>query len=222
MPSDSGFVVLPGVLENATLTPIAEALVALAGVQSRAGIRGLLRVPAVRQLASDERLLHIAQEFVGAGPVPFRATLFDKSPIANWLVAWHQDLVLPVTSRVDSREWGPWTIKAGVLHARAPASALATVVALRIHLDDSTSANGPLRVLPHTHDRGVLSRGQIEQLSREIAPVECTERAGGVVVMRPLLLHASSKSEGATPRRVLHIEYASRLRFEDDIELAVV
>ena len=33
--------------------------------------------------------------FVGPAQ-PFRATLFDKSASANWLVVWHQDTALPM------------------------------------------------------------------------------------------------------------------------------
>jgi len=80
----------------------------------------------------------------------FRATLFDKSAVSNWLVAWLQDTALPLDRRVDDSSWGPWSVKDGVLHAIAPASARATIVALRVHLDDSTLPNGPLRVLPGT------------------------------------------------------------------------
>jgi len=95
------------------------------------------------------------------------------------------------------------------------------VVALRVHLDDSTSANGPLRVLPGTHRLGLLSDERIGLLRHEIVPVECLSPAGGVVAMRPLVVHASSKSREARPRRVLHIEYATRLDLAPDIVLAV-
>jgi hypothetical protein len=56
----------------------------------------------------------------------------------------------------------------GVLHAIAPASALGQVIALRVHLDDSTAENGPLRVLPGTRVHGVLSRQQIETLATAV------------------------------------------------------
>jgi hypothetical protein len=51
--------------------------------------------------------------------------------------------------------------------------------------------------------------------------VECLSPAGGVLAMRPLLVHASSKSRDARPRRVLHIEYAAKGDLATDIELAV-
>src|SRR5262249_43860659 len=188
----------------------------------RAGARHLLSVPAVRDLADEPRLLELAAGLIGGSAVPFRATLFDKSPRVNWLVAWHQDTALPLRRRFDSPEWGPWSVKAGILYARAPASALARVVALRVHLDPSTTTNGPLRVLPGTHTRGVLGDEAIAALARTVHPVECLSPRGGVLAMRPLLVHASSKSVSTRPRRVLHLEYASSLLLENDAELAVV
>ena len=105
---------------------------------------------------------------------PYRATLFDKSPDANWLVVWHQDTALPLERRHEAEGWGPWSTKEGVVYAHAPASALHHIVA-----------------------------------------------RGGVLVMRPLLVHASSKSAAPARRRVLHIEYASTMRFEPGLTLQV-
>src|SRR5689334_11948947 len=160
-------------------------------------------------MAHECELLTIAERFIGAEPVPFRATLFDKSAASNWLVAWHQDTVLPVNRRVDDRAWGPWTLKAGVLHANAPADALERVIALRVHIDDSGPSNGPLRVLPNTHASGVLGRDEIRRLAGAVTPVNCVGSAGCVVAMRPLLVHASSKSVDQRPRRIVHIEYSA-------------
>jgi hypothetical protein len=150
----------------------------------------------------------------------FRATLFDKSLSANWLVAWHQDTALPLQQRIDVPGWGPWTTKAGVLHAIAPASALEEVIALRLHIDDSTSENGPLRVLPGTHADGVLSDARVTELANQIDAVECVVSAGGIIAMRPLIVHASSKARSAQPRRVIHIEYASSLGLGSGLQLA--
>ena len=190
-------------------------------VRTRAGARHVLRLPVVRELAADRRLIELAARFVGPGAVAFRATLFDKSPNANWLVAWHQDTALPLLRRIADAAWGPWSTKAGVLYARAPAWALETVIALRISLDDSTETNGPLRVLPGSHRAGVLSGEEIEKLAAETRPVDCMTPSGGVVAMRPLTVHASSKSTDHRPRRVLHIEYAASVCLGRDVELAV-
>jgi ectoine hydroxylase-related dioxygenase (phytanoyl-CoA dioxygenase family) len=108
-----------------------------------------------------------------------------------------------------------------VLYAHAPAWALEQVVALRVSLDDSTVTNGPLRILPDTHRGGVYTDAQIERLVQTTAAVDCAASSGGVVGMRPLTVHASSKSTDARPRRVLHIEYAARLELREGLELAI-
>jgi ectoine hydroxylase-related dioxygenase (phytanoyl-CoA dioxygenase family) len=173
----------------------------------RAGARNLMRIPEIAALARDDRLLQLAAEVLGGRAVPFRATLFAKSGRANWLVTWHRDTALPLVSQVASDEWGPWSTKAGVLYARAPAWALERVVALRVHLDASTNENGPLRVIAGSHRAGVLSDAEVLATAHRHTAVECVVGRGGVVAMRPLLIHASSKARLDQPRRVIHIEY---------------
>ena len=199
---------------------IKEELAGTALQRTKAGARHLLRVPVIRDLSADPRLIAIAREFVGPTAVPFRATLFDKSPTANWLVVWHQDTALPLRQRVERDDWGPWSTKAGVLYAHAPAWALEQVIALRVSLDDSSLTNGPLRVLPCTHRGGVYRDEQIERLARNTAPLDCVTPSGGVIAIRPLTVHASSKSSDSQPRRVLHIEYVATINLASGIELA--
>jgi ectoine hydroxylase-related dioxygenase (phytanoyl-CoA dioxygenase family) len=219
--ADPGFSILPDVFAPAEMVAIAGKLVGDALQRTKAGARHVLNLPVVHDLAADPRLLDIARQYVGAAAVPFRATLFDKSSTANWLVVWHQDTALPLRQRVERDDWGPWSTKAGVLYAHAPAWALEQVVALRVSLDDSTPTNGPLRVLPGTHRGGVYTDEQIEQLAQSTAPVDCVTPSGGVIAMRPLTIHASSKSTHGQPRRVLHIEYAATVHLASGLELAV-
>jgi len=216
-----GFAILPGVLTHSDLDRLDEGVKRTPLPRSRAGMRHALRHPAVLAVARDLRLRAIAQEILGCDPFLFRATLFDKSPISNWLVAWHQDKALPLRERREHRAWGPWSVKDGVIYANAPASALSSVVALRLHLDDSTSENGPLRVLPGTHTMGILGDEAIHDLSSRTTGIDCLVSRGGIVVMRPLIVHASSKSRGKIRRRVLHIEYAAAASFADGLELAI-
>jgi ectoine hydroxylase-related dioxygenase (phytanoyl-CoA dioxygenase family) len=190
--------------------------------RARAGARHLMAMPEVAQIAGDERLLAITRAELGPQAIPFRATLFAKTGRANWLVAWHQDIALPLVNCLDTVGWRNRTLKEGVLYAHAPAWALERVVALHLRLDASTPDNGPLRVIPASHTRGVLTTKEIRQIVAANAPVECHVPAGGVLLMRPLLLHASSKAATDAPRRVLHIEYAGGLQLAAGIDLAVV
>jgi ectoine hydroxylase-related dioxygenase (phytanoyl-CoA dioxygenase family) len=186
----------------------------------RAGARNALQIESVRDLAVDSRLIKIASCLLWGNAVPFRATFFDKSFSANWLVVWHQDTALPLRERRDAKGWGPWSVKEGVICAHAPAYALEQVLAIRIHLDDSDEQNGSLRVLPQTHTLGVLSDDETHELSQKIPPFDCHVAAGGVLLMKPLLVHSSSKAKIETAhRRVLHIEYAASISFADGIEL---
>jgi len=218
--SQLGFAILPNIIGPSEAEAVLVELDAGALHRSRAGARHILRQPVVERVATDERILNLAREVLGRNAVPFRATLFDKSPNSNWLVVWHQDTALPLREKRETPGWRPWSIKDGVTYAHAPASALEQVLALRVHLDDSTDSNGPLRVLPGTHTRGVLSDEELQAVDSQIAAVACTAAKGGVVAMRPLIAHASSKSQSPLARRVLHIEYSAIAEFENGLRLA--
>ena len=218
---ENGFAIAQSIFSEKELAVLRENLGHCALRRSRAGVRHLMRIPAVAQIAQELALLEIAREILGQGAFPFRATLFDKSATANWLVVWHQDTALPLKARREMAGWGPWSVKDGVQYAHAPATALEQVAALRVHLDNSTSENGPLRVLPGTHRLGVLTDEEIHDLSLKVVEVECLVSRGGVLAMRPLIVHASSKAQDEMPRRVLHIEYSTPDALSDGLELAI-
>jgi len=204
-----GFAIVPDLFPSEYVDELLRRVEAMAPRRSRAGVRHCMGLAPVAELARNQRMIKMAQEVLGYEAFPYRATLFDKSSQSNWLVVWHQDKALPVLCREDIDGWGPWSTKDGVEYAHAPCSVLGQVLALRLHLDESTAGNGPLRVLPRTHQLGVLSDVAVEQLSSRIDSEPCLCAKGGVIAMRPLLVHASSKSRLEIPRRVLHIEYAA-------------
>lgn len=216
-----GFAIIPEILAPKDVDPLLDELSRSDLPRSRAGVRHAMRLPVVAAVARDSQLMEIAQQVLGEGAFPFRATLFDKSSTANWLVVWHQDTALPLLERREMPGWGPWSVKDGVTYAHAPASALSQVLALRVHLDDSTAENGPLRVLPGTHTLGVLTDETLHELSTRIEAVDCLAPCGGVLAMSPLIVHASSKSQSEIPRRVLHIEYAASTNMADGFALAI-
>ncbi|HEU4780422.1 MAG TPA: phytanoyl-CoA dioxygenase family protein [Steroidobacteraceae bacterium] len=219
--TDQGFAVHAAVFGREEMRAISDSIAAAKLRRSRAGTRHILGCEAVARIANDHRMIEIASRWLGAAAIPFKATLFDKSPGANWLVAWHQDTALPMESRREADGWGPWSEKYGVTYAHAPARALANIVAVRVHLDNSAADNGPLRVLPGTQAQGVLSDAQVSELAKRIAAVDCHVEAGGIVVMRPLIIHASSKIAAPVPRRVVHFEYAASLTPEPGLHLRV-
>jgi hypothetical protein len=215
-----GFAIIPDVLAHPDIERLAADLRQANLVRSRAGVRHAMSLGSVSAVAKSSPMLGMAKRILGNEAFPFRATLFDKSALANWLVVWHQDTALPLQTRRETPGWGPWSIKEGIIYAHAPASALMQVLALRLHLDNSMPDNGPLRVLPETHLMGVLTDEEIHDLSTKAAPVDCIVLRGGILAMRPLIVHASSKSVAQAPRRVLHIEYAASAAIADDLRLA--
>jgi ectoine hydroxylase-related dioxygenase (phytanoyl-CoA dioxygenase family) len=164
--NDDGFRIVDAVLASSETVDLLQTLDASLLTRSRAGARHLMRHSAVADVANDPRVLAIACGFLGPSAVPYRATLFDKSSARNWLVPWHQDTALPLQERRDVPGWGPWSVKSGITYAHAPAAALVRVIALRLHFDDSRADNGPLRVLPGTHEVGVVSEADTERFVR--------------------------------------------------------
>lgn len=198
-----GFVIVPKVLDDSTC----DALRTVLGDVNGAGSRGMLRIPEVAELAQTI-LANVARPHLLSNPVPVRGIYFDKRPETNWLVAWHQDLTLALRAQVESPGFGPWSVKEGVPHVQPPIPLLEQMLAVRLHLDDANAENGALRVLPGTHRLGRLSAESIQKYRETHDEVLCEAKAGDVLLMRPLLLHASSRSTSTRRRRVLHLEYA--------------
>jgi ectoine hydroxylase-related dioxygenase (phytanoyl-CoA dioxygenase family) len=105
--------------------------------------------------------------------------------------------------------YGGWSVKKGVSHVQPPASILENMLTLRVHLDDCGTDNGPLRVLRGSHRHGWLTDERIEGLKRTSEEVTCLVPQGGALLMRPLLVHASSPAKNPRHRRVIHLEYAA-------------
>ncbi len=216
-----GFAIIEAVVTPDSLTALVEATGEYAkaghdGALDRAGElyggRDLLwRIAEVRRLARSPELLQIAEAILGPGAFAVRGLFFDKTPTANWNLPWHQDVTIAVQARREVPGFGPWTLKAGIPHVHAPADLLARMLTIRLHLDDCGPGNGPLRVLPGSHAAGRLDAGALAAWAARagVLAVDCLVPAGGVVVMRPLLLHASASGTGPGHRRVIHLEYAA-------------
>ena len=144
------------------------------------------------------------------GPDAFavRGILFNKLPGANWKVPWHQDCAIAVRERRDVPGWGPWSVKDAVPHVRPPAEVLARMLAVRVHLDDCGNA-GRAAPRPSGVAQARSPQGcQILGWPKEAA-ITCAVRRGDAILMRPLLLHASSSAAEPASRRVIHIEFAA-------------
>jgi hypothetical protein len=197
----SGYFVIPGVID-AVLNRRLGAFVG--GIANGAGSRRLLDEAWCAHLAGALRGDARIRSLLPPSAVAIQCTLFNKSPTKNWLVALHQDLSIPVRDRVDGPECSGWTEKEGHLYVQPPVSVLERLVAVRVHIDDCPAQSGALRVVPHSHLEGRVDLSRAEALRQHHGETVIPVAQGGVLLMRPLLLHASSKASSLTPRRVLH------------------
>ncbi len=214
---ESGFAIIPNIIKTTlvdVLTAEIKQIQLSEAVKQRAGkafgIRRLLEiVPAVRALAESEIVRSFIAPVLGKNAKVRRGIFFDKTPVANWKVPWHQDVVIALRTRKEVAGFSAWSTKAGVVHAQPPVEILESILAVRIHLDDTTENNGALRVIPGSHQFGILDDEAIQKLKENTAQVTCSVTKGGALLMRPLLLHASSVATAPTHRRVLHLEYSA-------------
>ncbi len=195
-----GFALLPNLLPDDELARLDAALAPHAG----AGSRELLREDWCAALAGRVRADPRVAAAIPQSYVPVQCSAFEKSAARNWLVAVHQDLAIPVAARVDDPACGGWSNKDGTWFVQPPADVLARLVALRVHVDACGADDGPLAVVAGSHRGGRLSDSAAIALRDSRGSVRCPVPRGGAMLMRPLLLHASSKARGASRRRVLH------------------
>ena len=215
---NEGFAVVPRVLSDDEVDRLRAVMEAehepLAARSRRAGrtygARNLLAVPTIARLAQAPAVHRLIEPIVGANTIAVRALFFDKTPEANWPVLWHQDLTIAVAARHNLPGWGPWSVKAGITHVEPPPALLAEMLTIRLHLDDCDADNGPLRVIPSSHRNGRLRREEIKAERAATREQTLTAPKGAAILMRPLLLHASSPATNPSHRRVIHIEYAPR------------
>jgi ectoine hydroxylase-related dioxygenase (phytanoyl-CoA dioxygenase family) len=174
-----------------------------------AGTRCLLDYPVVREI-----VIAVRETLANAGRLPaqavaIQAIAFDKTPEANWKVTWHQDVMFPFAQPVRAEGFTLPSRKDGVDYARPPRAVLESLLAVRIHLDDCDETNGPLRVSPGTHQRGIIRSADIAATVARHGETACLARSGDALLMKPLLLHASSPASVPKHRRVLHVVYHS-------------
>ncbi|GAA0626165.1 hypothetical protein GCM10009422_23660 [Brevundimonas kwangchunensis] len=139
---------------------------------------------------------------------PVRAVMFDKSPEANWSVAWHQDRTIPVKARVDAAGFGPWSTKDGVLHVAPPFEILTRMTTLRLHLDNVDEANAPLWIAVGTHCIGRIAASAATGEAGRAEQRLCLAETGDIWAYGTSILHASDRASGQRCRRVLQVDYA--------------
>lgn len=211
---EHGFTTVPGVLREGEIEALRAAIQAVEGeaVSRRKNvyaIRNLLEVPLVRELAQSAPVRGLVEPVLGSGAFAVRGIFFDKTPDTNWKVVWHQDMSIAVREKREVAGFGAWSQKAGIWHVQPPREVLENMVAVRLHLDPCPESNGALRVVPNSHTQGKLDAPRIAAWRGNGPEITCEVPQGGALLMRPLLLHASSPSQSPAHRRVVHLEFGA-------------
>jgi len=172
-------------------------------------IRQLLKeVPEVIRFVFTQRLNSIIKELFGEDYFVVKSIYFDKPENSNWFVSYHQDLTISVDQKMEIDGFGPWTVKQNQFAVQPPLDILKRNFTIRIHLDDTDENNGALRVIPKSHLKSIY-RPEAIDWSKETETI-CNVAKGGIMIMRPLLLHASSRTGNHKKRRVIHIEFSNQ------------
>jgi hypothetical protein len=203
--AETGYAVIPELVDAAELGTIVRFVDEL--VHDGVGTRRLIELPWCSELAKRLMHDHRVSGFLPVGAVPVQCTLFLKSMENNWLVSLHQDLSIPVAERVDVPGCQGWSEKEGELFVQPPVSLLENVLTLRLHFDECNERNGALRVVPGSHRLGRLAADEAGRAKKSRGEVYVQVPRGGAMIMKPLLLHASSKASIGGMRRVLHFVF---------------
>lgn len=164
----------------------------------------LHEIPAIKQFIFNDRLRSWISELFGENYFPVKSIYFDKPGSSNWFVSYHQDLTISVDKKIELDGFGPWSIKPGQFSVQPPLYILENIYTIRIHFDDTNENNGALKVIPGSHRKGIY-RPQLIDWSKE-KEVSCNVKRGGIMIMKPLLLHSSGRTVNNDQRRVAHIE----------------
>jgi ectoine hydroxylase-related dioxygenase (phytanoyl-CoA dioxygenase family) len=211
--ASDGFVVVDNFLDRQTTARLIDAVESLpvdeTATRTKRGIafarRNLLDLDFIRNLIADPRLRDLL-DTISSGLIATRAILFDKTGSANWTVPWHQDRSIAVREKIDVPGFGPWSTKVAIIHVQPPVEILRQMITLRFHLDPCGADNGPLRVIAGMH-HGILAPSEIDSAIATREQTTCCTTPGGLLIMRPLVLHASSPAKVPSHRRVIHIEF---------------
>jgi len=168
----------------------------------------LKEIPEVRDLVFNDKIKEICKEIFGENYVAVKSIYFDKPETSNWYVAYHQDLTISVDKKLELPGFGPWTTKQNQFAVQPPLDILENMYTIRIHLDDTDEHNGALKVVPGSHAKRIYRPEAIDWTieTEEICSVE----KGGIMMMKPLLLHGSNRTTNGNRRRVIHIEFSDR------------
>jgi hypothetical protein len=175
----------------------------------QAGLR-LHGIPGLAALLdSGSPIGRLAADHRGENSRSVRAILFDKSETTNWALGWHQDRTIAVRERIDIAGFGPWSVKAGIVHVTPPFALLESMLTMRIHLDPVPDSNAPLLIAPGSHRLGRIAERDIDASVTRCGTFACTADRGDIWLYATPILHASARAARPEHRRVLQVDFCA-------------
>lgn len=210
MINEKGFEIIEGVYTQREVNDILE-IIEQKELPNQFGVRAfLVHHPEISERVFTKKLKNIIHQIAPNCTTSIKSIYFNKPPSANWIVNWHQDLTINLQTRKDVPNFKNWRKKDGRVIVQPDRQLLESIFTIRIHLDDCTRENGALRVIEHSHRQGVI---EIKEWVKNKLGKEhiCEVQKGGILLMKPLLLHSSKRTENQKNRRVIHIEFIDQL-----------
>ena len=213
--SDRGFTIINDVFSEKEINQIINVIEAIdtsketfRKSEDLFAIRQFLReVPESHPFIFNYNIKKIISEVFGNDYFVVKSIYFDKPEKSNWYVAYHQDLTISVDKKLDLNGFGPWTTKQNQFAVQPPIEYLKNIFTIRIHLDDTDGNNGALKVVPNSHSKEIY---RPETIDWSVKTEEiCSVKKGGIMIMKPLILHGSNRTTNQKRRRVIHIEFSN-------------
>jgi len=213
--SDKGFTIINGVFSEEEINQIINVIDSIntsketfRKSEDLFAIRQFLKeVPESRQFIFNDNIKKIINEIFEENYFVVKSIYFDKPKKSNWYVAYHQDLTISVDKKLDLNGFGPWTTKQNQFAVQPPINYLKNIFTIRIHLDDTDENNGALKVIPNSHSKEIY---RPETIDWNVETEEiCSVNKGGIMIMKPLILHGSNRTTNNKKRRVIHIEFSN-------------
>ncbi len=168
----------------------------------------LKEVPCTINLIFNDNLKRVIKNVFGEGFFVVKSIYFDKPSTSNWYVTYHQDLTISVDNKIELDGFGSWTTKQNQYAVQPPIEYLENISTIRIHLDDTNEENGALRIIKHSHKNELHQAIAIDTENK--TEIICPVKKGGIMLMKPLIMHSSSRTTNNKRRRVIHIEFSSK------------
>lgn len=164
-------------------------------------------LPEIKKLVFNENLQSAINTIAGNDYFIVKSIYFDKPEKSNWFVAYHQDLTISIDKKIEMEGFNFWTSKHEQYAVQPPTSLLENIFAIRIHLDDTDEENGALKIIEGSHLKQICRPETIDWKSEK--ETFCNVEQGGIMLMKPLLLHGSNRTTNQKRRRVIHIEFSN-------------